>query len=205
MEGPWRTLEGPPGTHTMSKIGPTPCPSLDPHHVQVWTHTVSKFGPTPCPSLDPHRVQVWTHTGSKVIPTTCPRLDLPHFLVPGTASYPGPRYCLIPWSQVLPHTLIPSTAQVLPHFLVPGGPYVGSKKSKFQNGSIWAPMDFRVHMDPKWVHMEAEGRPNGGLGTKPPEKGPLGPIENPGCSPHGGAIGMFYTFQEIMPAAERDS
>ena len=33
--------------------------------------------------------------------------------------------------------------------------------------SIWTP--FRVHM-------EAEGRPNGGLGAKPPEKGPLGPI-----------------------------
>ena len=31
-------------------------------------------------------------------------------------------------------------------------------------------------MDPKWVHMEAEGRPNGGLGAKPPEKRPLGPI-----------------------------
>ena len=31
-------------------------------------------------------------------------------------------------------------------------------------------------MDPKWVHMEAEGGPNGGLGAKPPEKGPLGPI-----------------------------
>ena len=37
-------------------------------------------------------------------------------------------------------------------------------------------MNFRVHMDPKWVHMEAEGRPHGGLGAKPPEKGPLGPI-----------------------------
>ena len=36
-------------------------------------------------------------------------------------------------------------------------------------------MNFRVHMDPKWVHMEAEGRPNGGLGAKPPEKGALGP------------------------------
>ena len=29
--------------------------------------------------------------------------------------------------------------------------------------------------DPKWVHMEAEGRPNGGLGAKPPEEGPVGP------------------------------
>ena len=37
-------------------------------------------------------------------------------------------------------------------------------------------MDFGVHMDPKWTHMEAEGRPNGGLGAKPLEKGPLGPI-----------------------------
>ena len=37
-------------------------------------------------------------------------------------------------------------------------------------------MDFGVHMHPKWVHMEAEGRPNGGLGAKPPEKGPLAPI-----------------------------
>ena len=27
---------------------------------------------------------------------------LPHTLVPGTASYPGPKYCLIFWSQVLP-------------------------------------------------------------------------------------------------------
>ena len=31
-------------------------------------------------------------------------------------------------------------------------------------------------MGPFRVHMEAEGRPNGGLGVKPPEKGPLGPI-----------------------------
>ena len=38
------------------------------------------------------------------------------------------------------------------------------------------PNEFRVHMDPKWVHMEAEGRPNGGLGANPPDKGPLGPI-----------------------------
>ena len=37
-------------------------------------------------------------------------------------------------------------------------------------------MNFGVHMDPNRVHMEAEGRPNGGLGAKPPEKGPLGPI-----------------------------
>ena len=35
---------------------------------------------------------------------------LPHTLVPGTASYPGPRYCLIPWSQLLPHTLVRATA-----------------------------------------------------------------------------------------------
>ena len=38
---------------------------------------------------------------------------------PDTASYSGPRYCLIFWSQVLPHTLVPSTASV-PHTLVPG-------------------------------------------------------------------------------------
>ena len=60
--------------------------------------------------------------------------------------------------------------------MVPGGPYVGSKNLKFQNGPKWAPMNFGVHMDPKWVHMEAEGRPNGGEGATPPEKGPLGPI-----------------------------
>ena len=36
-------------------------------------------------------------------------------------------------------------------------------------------MIFWVHMDPKWVHMEAEGQPNGGLGAKPPEKRALGP------------------------------
>ena len=71
---------------------------------------------------------------SKIGPTPCPRLPvhLPHFLVPGIASFPGPRYCLIPWSQVLPHSLVPGTAsysvprcclilwsQVLPLFLVP--------------------------------------------------------------------------------------
>ena len=100
LKGPWRTPEGP--------LGPTPCPSLDPHRVHVgptlcpsWTHTVSKFGPTRVqvwthtgPSLDPHRVQFWTPTVSKVRP----------------ASFPGPRYCLIPWSQGLPHTLVPGTA-----------------------------------------------------------------------------------------------
>ena len=96
-------------THTMSR--------LDPHRVQD--------GPTPGPSLDPHRVQdgptpcpVWTHTGSKFGPTPGPvyclifwSQVLLHFLVPGTASYPGPRYCLIPWSQVLPHTLVPKTSK----------------------------------------------------------------------------------------------
>ena len=52
---------------------------------------MSKFGPTPYPILDPHRVQVWTHTVSKIRP----------------ASFSGPRCCLIPWSQVLPHFLVP--------------------------------------------------------------------------------------------------
>ena len=32
-----------------------------------------------------------------------------HTLVPGTASYPGPMYCLIPWSHVLPHILVQKT------------------------------------------------------------------------------------------------
>ena len=41
---------------------------------------------------------------------------LPHILVPGTASYPGPRYCLIFRSQGLLHFLVPSTAS----YLVPG-------------------------------------------------------------------------------------
>ena len=36
-------------------------------------------------------------------------------------------------------------------------------------------MNFGVHMDPNRVHMEGEGRPNGGLGAKHPEKGPFGP------------------------------
>ena len=104
----------------------------------------------------------------------------PHTLVPGTASYPGPKYCFIPWSQILPHFLIPNTASFSgPRWTlcrVPGGPYVGSKNLKFQNGPKWAPINFRVHMEPFRVHMDAEGRPNGGLGAKPPEKGPFGPL-----------------------------
>ena len=104
LEGPWKDLGGPlkgpwdphPGPYGswLSQFGPTPCPSLDPHRVQAWTQTMSKFGPTPGPSLDPHRVQVWTHTVSKARP----------------ASISGPRHCLISWSQVLLHFLVPGTA-----------------------------------------------------------------------------------------------
>ena len=112
LEDPWRALGGP-------LKGP-----WDPHRVQVWTHTVSKFGPTPCPRLDPHHVQVWSHTVSKV----------------RTARFPGPRYCLIPWSQVLPHSLVPGTASF------PGPKYClifwsqvlpmqGPKNPKKKNGS----------------------------------------------------------------------
>ena len=51
-------------------------------------------------------------------------------------------------------------------------------------------MNFGVHMDPKWVHVEAEGRPNGGLGAKPPEKGALWALlETLAAIPIGGAIG----------------
>ena len=42
-----------------------------------------------------------------------------------------------------------------------------------KRGSKWDP---KVPKGPPWAHrahMEAEGRPNGGLGAKPPEKGPI--------------------------------
>ena len=99
---------------------------------------------------------------------------LPHTLVPSTASYPGPRYCLIPWSQVLPHTLVPSAASFSgPRWTlcrVPSGPWVGSKKSKLQNGPTWAPMNFGVHMDPKMGPYGGRRPTKWGLGAKPPEK-----------------------------------
>ena len=132
-------------------------PGLGPCRAQTEAHA----GPRPGPMEGP----CWAHAGSQA---------LLHILVPRTVSYPGLRDCLIPWSQGLPHTLVPSTASFSgPRWTlcrVPGGPYVRSKKSEFQNWPIWAPMNFRVHMDPERVSMEAEDRPNGGLGAKPPEK-----------------------------------
>ena len=73
----------------------------------------------------------------------------------------GPRYCFIFWSQVLPHFLVPDTAS----FSGPRWTLCRVQKSQIPK---WAQMNLGVHMDPFRVHMEAEGRPNGGLGAKPP-------------------------------------
>ena len=61
-------------------------------------------------------------------------------MLPGTASYPGPKYCLIPWSQVLPHTLVPRTASYPgpKYCLIPWSqvlPMQGPKIPKKKNGS----------------------------------------------------------------------
>ena len=96
---------------------------------------VSPGQPGPGPRPGSCRAQTEAHAGPRLGPwrTDAGSQVLPHTLVPGTASYSGPRYCLIPWSQVLPHTLVPGTAsypgprdrlipwsQGPPHTLVPG-------------------------------------------------------------------------------------
>ena len=66
----------------------------------------------------------------------------------------------------------------------------------FCDGPNWTPMVPKgLPLGPKgppWAqraHLEAEGRPNWGLGAKPPEKEPLGLSGDPSCYPHWGAIG----------------
>ena len=171
---------------------------MDPHRVQV--------GPTPCLG--------WTHTVSRVGPTLCPRLDLPHSLVPGAASFPGPRYCLIPWSQVLPHTQVPGAAsypgpryclipwsQVLPHTLVPcTASYSGPKNIKIawahnlthmraQNISTTAP-------GPKFRDLQASQNTCGPIWSqKGPSELPWGGVRTP---PGGNSNSLLGDF-ELTP------
>ena len=97
-DGPY--VRVPDGPYVQVPGGPYVGSQMDPG--PRWTLCT---GPMYGSQVLPHTLVPGTSTASYPGPRSCLIFwsqVLSHTLVLGTASYPGPRYCLIPWSQVLP-------------------------------------------------------------------------------------------------------
>ena len=93
------------------------------------------------------RVQGGPHAGSQVDPPPC--------------TFPG-----VP----------PAGSQANPMTGSQVDPNAGFRNLTFPNRSIWSSANLGVPLHPLRVHMETEGRPNGGMGARPTEKGPYSSI-----------------------------